>query len=67
MQEKISLARLFIAPARSAASLEKLKLVVNGVIGNPKYGPNSDLYEAMGYVRESEHKSGLTRKGSKAA
>ena len=46
-------------------SLAKVKLVVNGVIGDPKYGPDSALYEAMGYVRESERKSGLTRKEKK--
>jgi hypothetical protein len=52
--------------ARDAAddeSLAKVKLVVNGVVGDPEFGPDSALYEAMGYVRESERKSGLTRKG----
>ncbi len=42
--------------------LNKGALVVNGVIGDPNFGPNSPLYEAMGYVRKSERKSGLTRK-----
>lgn len=37
-------------------------LVVNGVIGNPNFGPNSALYEAMGYVRKDMRASGLTRK-----
>jgi len=56
--------------ARDAAdqvSLNKVQLVVNGVVGDPDFGPNSDVYEAMGYVRESERKSGLTRKGKKGA
>ena len=44
-------------------SLAKIQLVVNGVVGDPNFGPDSDLYEAMGYVRKSERKSGLTRKG----
>ena len=39
----------------------KLQLVVNGVIGDPTEGPDGDLYEALGYVRKSERKSGLTR------
>jgi len=44
------------------ASSAKAKLVVNGVVGDPAFGPDSSLYEAMGYVRESERKTGLTRK-----
>ena len=44
-------------------SQARIQLAVNGVIGDPTFGPDSDLYEAMGYVRKSERKSGLTRKG----
>ncbi len=36
-------------------------LVVAGVIGNPEYGSDSDLYGAMGYVRKSQRRSGLTQ------
>jgi hypothetical protein len=36
------------------------------VLGDPAYGPDSALYEALGYVRKSERKSGLTRKGKTA-
>ena len=43
-------------------SLQVIKLVVNGVVGDPDFGPDSPLYEALGYTRESEHKTGLTRK-----
>ena len=43
-------------------SLAKAQLVVNGVIGDPTEGPDSALYESMGYRRKSERKSGLTRK-----
>ena len=46
-------------------SLEKIQLVVNGVLADPTEGPNGSLYEAMGYTRKSERKSGLTRKSSK--
>jgi hypothetical protein len=49
-----------------AASLAKVQLVINGVLGDPAFGPDSALYEAMGYVRKSERKSGLTRKGKTA-
>jgi hypothetical protein len=41
---------------------DKIKLVVAGVIGDPTEGPDSPLYEAFGYTRESERKTGLTRK-----
>ncbi len=33
-----------------------------GVAGNADYGNDSPLYGAMGFVRKSEKKSGLTRK-----
>ncbi len=33
-----------------------------GVAGSPDYGNDSPLYGAMGFVRKSEKKSGLTRK-----
>jgi len=37
--------------------------VIDGVIGDERFGRNSALYGAFGLVRESERKSGLTRKG----
>jgi hypothetical protein len=40
--------------------------VVNGVKGDPAHGEDSDLYDAMGYVRKSARKTGLTRKGNAA-
>jgi hypothetical protein len=43
-------------------SLEAIQLMINGVIGDPTEGPDSALYEAMGYTRRSERKTGLTRK-----
>ena len=48
--------------ANDEVSLGKAELVVNGVIGDPNYGRDSSLYEAMGYTRKSERQSGLTRK-----
>lgn len=44
------------------AALAKRELIVNGVIGDPNFGPDSALYEALGFVRKSDRKSGLTRK-----
>ena len=49
-----------------AASLAKVAQVVAGVQADASYGPDSSIIEAMGYVRKSERKSGLTRKGSGA-
>ncbi len=45
------------------ASLAKAAAVVAGVLADPSFGPNSSLYEAMGYRRKSERKSGLHRGG----
>ena len=47
--------------AGDTAFLVKAQLVVNGVLADPSEGPDSSLYEAMGYTRKSERRSGLTR------
>ena len=39
----------------------RAQLIVNGVLADPTEGPDSSLYEAMGYTRKSERKSGLSR------
>jgi hypothetical protein len=36
--------------------------VVAGVLADPTEGPDSALYEAFGYTRASDRKTGLTRK-----
>jgi hypothetical protein len=43
-------------------NLELVRRIVNDVLSDPEEGPDSELYKAMGYVRRSERKSGLTRK-----
>ena len=43
-------------------TLGKVELIVAGVIADPAFGSDSALYEAMGYIRKSDRKSGLTRK-----
>lgn len=45
-----------------AESLRRVQRVVNGVVGDPEEGPDSDIYDAFGYTRKSERKTGLTRK-----
>lgn len=42
--------------------MQALLLVVNAIKGDPAHGEDSSLYEACGYVRKSERKSGLSRK-----
>lgn len=42
-------------------SLAAVALVVNSVKGDPTEGEDGELYEAMGYVRKSERRSGLRR------
>ncbi len=44
-----------------AATASATQLVVNAVKGDPNFGDDSDLYDAMGYVRRSDRASGLTR------
>ncbi|MFA6288507.1 MAG: hypothetical protein WC661_14080 [Opitutaceae bacterium] len=48
------------------ASIGTILLVVNAVKGDPAEGEDGELYEAMGYVRKSERRSGLSR-GKKTA
>jgi hypothetical protein len=43
-------------------ALELTKGVANSVKGHPKFGENSAVYAAMGYVPRNERSSGLTRK-----
>ena len=38
------------------------KRVIAGVLADPTEGPDSALYEAFGYTRTSERKTGLTRR-----
>jgi hypothetical protein len=48
--------------ATDEETMAMIDLIINGVVGDPNYGPDSALYEAMGFVRKSARKSGLTRK-----
>jgi hypothetical protein len=43
-------------------TMKMIESIVAGVIADDEFGPDSALYEAMGYVRKSERRSGLTRK-----
>lgn len=41
-----------------------VQLVVNAVRGDPDEGEDGEFYDALGYVRKSERKSGLRRGNS---
>ena len=43
-------------------TMKDIELIIAGIIADPEFGSDSALYEACGYVRKSERKSGLTRK-----
>lgn len=45
-----------------AASLAVIDAVVKAVVADQAEGEDGEFYEALGYVRESERKSGLHRK-----
>jgi hypothetical protein len=51
--------------AQDAKALAIIDEIVDGVIGHPDFGDDSPLYEALGFVRKSRRKSGLTRKRKK--
>jgi hypothetical protein len=48
--------------AAYAKALEVIQLVVNSVKGHPKFGVDSAVYSAMGYIAKSERRSGLTQR-----
>ena len=48
--------------AADDSSLDLLQRVINGVLADPSEGPDSSLLESFGRTRQSERKSGLTRK-----
>ena len=43
-------------------TMKMCEMIKNGVVADPEYGDDSALYEALGYIRKSDRKSGLTRK-----
>jgi len=55
-------AKMLERDATDAEIWEKAKFVVAGVAANPRFGKNSGLYEAMGYVPSDQRRFGLTRK-----
>lgn len=67
-QEKVTTLRSSLVDARtvlvdsSRTGHDAALFIINGVKGDPIHGEDSSLYAAMGYVRKSDRKSGLTRK-----
>jgi hypothetical protein len=61
--ERETKAKLAERADADTAAEEVLELVINSVRGTPGFGADSQAYRAFGYVRKSERKSGMTRKG----
>lgn len=55
-----------IRDTEDAATSKMCEMIKNGVIADPDFGDDSALYEALGYIRKSDRKSGLTRKKNEA-
>lgn len=45
-----------------SVTMQMCEMIKNGVLADPEFGEDSALYEALGFVRKSMRKSGLTRK-----
>ena len=56
---------LIVRDTEDDKALEIIEVIVEGVIGHEDFGKDSALYEALGFVRKSQRKSGLTRKKNK--
>ena len=54
-------AALDVRDKADVVSAKSLNDVVKAVVGDTDEGEDGELYEAMGYVRKSERKSGLSR------
>lgn len=72
-QDKVIALRTELLDARAALGSTSLEghtvalQVIDSVKGDAGYGADSSLYGAMGYVRLSERKTGLTRKTASTA
>ncbi len=53
---------LTVRETEDEITLKMFDDIVDGVIGHPDFGDDSALYEALGFIRKSHRKSGLTRK-----
>ncbi|MBS1797209.1 MAG: hypothetical protein JSS81_25510 [Acidobacteria bacterium] len=54
-------AELAVREVEDEKTLAIISEIVDGVIGHEDFGDDSPLYEALGFVRRSKRKSGLTR------
>lgn len=55
-----------IRNTEDAITSKMCEMIKNGVVADPEFGDDSALYEALGFIRRSERKSGLTRKKAEA-
>ena len=55
-------AQIAIREAEDEKMLTMIERVVLGILGDERFGEDSALYEAFGYIRKSNRRSGLTRR-----
>lgn len=60
--ENLMVAQADIRDDADKVTMEKILEVVNAVKGDTTEGEDGELYEAMGYVRKSERRTGKTNK-----
>ncbi len=51
-----------VRDSADVGTMKICEMIKNGVVADPEFGDDSALYEALGFVRKSNRKSGLTRK-----
>lgn len=66
-KENLLKAAINAREAADKAAFAEAQLVVNAVKADRAEGEDGELYEAMGYVRKSERKTGLSRKAKTVA
>jgi hypothetical protein len=57
--------QIALRESEDETALAMIEKIIIGIIADDAYGKDSALYEAFGFVRESNRKSGLTRKKKK--
>src|SRR5687767_6029612 len=54
--------QIALREAEDKKTIKMFEQIVAGVVGDDEFGDDSALYEALGFIRRSERKSGNTRK-----
>ena len=57
--------QIVVREAEDEKMLKMLERIILGILNDERFGEDSALYEAFGYVRKSSRRSGLTRRKKK--